>query len=361
MEKNALFVSGTFDDHGGKSSSIAVQLQSGLDFPVTFINGGTFTDLEVILQTITQYDVILWFANVANDQPKLVREIKARHAECILVTSKRNVEKHYTLADLVYHALNLKSNLVVEFTKRENRYFGRIFDPLGNIFIDYTDDFTEIGRVLAQRIKELRSFTRVRSERIGDAIPCPNEARFFELVKYFGTLFHHLIHPHPAAVQRFFGNASFRCERGFPSFKGEQGIYVSERNIDKRYIDQSHFVCVNPANTEKVQYYGNAKPSVDTPIQLHLYQYYPNIKYILHSHTYVQGAPFTTHIIPCGAVEEFDDIVHLYPSQSATRFAVNLRGHGSLILTNDLRYFEGIIYFAKEEYDEVKMNQPLIL
>ena len=67
----------------------------------------------------------------------------------------------YKFSDLIYHALNNKSNLIIEFTKDSDRYQGRIFDPLGNVFLNYNKDFNLVGKVLNKRVNELLSYKRI--------------------------------------------------------------------------------------------------------------------------------------------------------------------------------------------------------
>jgi hypothetical protein len=94
MKIRSLFVAGTFDDYGGKSSKIAKQIFESAEPPnADYYNGGFFKEISDIIEEIEKYKLIYWFANVPNDKPKLVREIKRRNKTCILVTSKRNVEK----------------------------------------------------------------------------------------------------------------------------------------------------------------------------------------------------------------------------------------------------------------------------
>ena len=53
---------------------------------------------------------------------------------------------------------------------------------------------------------------------------------------------------------------------------------------------------------KKWLYYGE-KPSVDTPIQIKLFNYYHNVNYMVHGHVYVDNAKMTEHKIPlwlCG-------------------------------------------------------------
>ncbi len=345
-----LFVGGRFDREGGRSSKIAAQIADAIRLagvqPYEYRNGGTVADLADIVDGIARYNMIFWLADVPNDEEKVVRDIKKRNCTCLLTTSKRNVEKKYAFEDSVYHALSIKSNLVVEFSKLGERYVGRIFDPLGNVFLDYTENFDLVGRTLAKRCKELFSCTRVPSERIGDALVVPDEQEFFTLIRGYADTFHTLLHVHPDATNRFLGNASFRCERGFPSFRNGELIFVSRRNIDKRFIDKDGFVGVR--QVPQVNYFGDQKPSVDTPIQVKLYDYYTNVRYMLHAHAYVQGAPMTSRILPCGAIEEFEEITALFASRDLERFAVNVKGHGSIVFGSTPNDFKNISYVARK-------------
>lgn len=83
------------------------------------------------------------------------------------------------------------------------------------------------------------------------------------------------MHPQPPQVGR--------CSKGMPSFKHNDYVFVSQRNVDKEYLDLSHFIPTY-LEDDKVYYCGENKPSVDTPIQLRLYKELPNIRYMIHSH-----------------------------------------------------------------------------
>lgn len=346
-----LYVGGTFNDQGGKHSKIAEKLFHSLyihsNYKFDHYNGGSYQQLEQILSSISQYHIIYWFADVPNDKLKLVRNIKTLNPASILVTSKRNVPEKYSLTDLVYCALGNKSNLLLEITRPGEKYQGRILDPLGNVFLDYTTDFTSVGRTLSQRVKELASYSRLGSKSIGELKEVPEEDKFFETIRHYGERFHELVHSHPQAANRFFGNASFRCERGFPSFRHDNLIYVSQRNIDKRFVDKESFVPVRLKLP--LEYYGEKKPSVDTPIQVLLYQYFENVRYMLHGHVYVKNAPFTKEIIPCGALEEAEEIIKIFPSRQDNNFAINLNGHGSLVLVDEVEKLENIPYIARPQ------------
>ena len=86
-------------------------------------------------------------------------------------------------------------------------------------------------------------------------VEIPEDTEFFNIVKGYADVFHKLINPAPN-VTRFLGNSSFRCQRGFPSFKKDGIVYVSKRNVDKRYIDKSGFVPTKLFDN-KIFYYSN--------------------------------------------------------------------------------------------------------
>ena len=61
----------------------------------------------------------------------------------------------------------------------------------------------------------------------------------------------------------------------------------------------------------KVYYYGDYKPSKDTVVQIKLYKLFPEINYIVHSHCYADGAAFTKTPVPCGSLDEIDEILYV--------------------------------------------------
>jgi vacuolar-type H+-ATPase subunit F/Vma7 len=117
-----LFVGGTWDDGVGKPSKIVQTMSTVLvDKNTTFLNGGCFSVLEEMLENVEEfekYGLIIWFADVPNNKQKIIRQIKAVHPKCLLVTSKRNLDNQYPLQELIARALQVKSNLFVEITKK---------------------------------------------------------------------------------------------------------------------------------------------------------------------------------------------------------------------------------------------------
>jgi hypothetical protein len=128
---------------------------------------------------------------------------------------------------------------------------------------------------------------------------------------------------------------------------------MSRRNVDKTIIASAEFVETTNSASGDTLYLGNQKPSVDSPVQLRLYERYQNVNYIVHGHVYVKGAPFTDGNIPCGFLEELEEVVSKFPDSSAGNFVLNLRGHGCLILANDLAYLTGHEFLSRPLFEEV--------
>jgi hypothetical protein len=106
-------------------------------------------------------------------------------------------------------------------------------------------------------------------------------------------------------------------------------------------------------DTNTVKYFGENKPSVDTPVQLRLYKYFPWANYMLHAHCYVDTSAIpdsfmakTSKPVPCGALEEVEEIVsaHVkastmlwdpYHQEPPRLLAINLVGHGCILIAKD--------------------------
>ena len=352
IPKKVLMVGGNFIDNvrpSGYFRKLHEELSKNESLTINYVNGESFTVLKDCADSVTDYDIVVWFANVPNEYAKTVALLKSTNPNIILITSKNNLDNRYEYPALVARMLSVKANLSLIFTKSGESVLGTLLDPLGNAFIVAEPDISKVAEALTARAIELCGYTRMGSDTVGEAQDIPYNEQFFNIARSYANTFHALLHA--SNTERYLGNLSFRCTRGFPSFKQDDLIYVSMRNIDKRSIGVEGFVAVSPDYVDgKVGYYGDTKPSVDTPIQVALYNKYPKIRYMLHSHVYVVGAPFTDHKVPCGALEEIDIIVKIMPelSEHLTEFAVNLLGHGSIVMTNDLAYFNHIRYYGRD-------------
>lgn len=387
-----IMIAGTFTDKKnedgkyGKPSSLAAKLYEkvtellfeGRAGVHSQVNGGSYDELRAISEDksvrwnqdpLSTYDYIFWFPDVPNELDK-VRDIKKINPTCMLITSKRNDNEKYEFGELVQRALAQKANLVCEFSKKEERLFNiRVLDPLGCVYAD-TTDIDQAANALADRLIYIKGVTRQptitapedkihimnacfneeMSEEISNGTAViPDEQRFVDIVRRYAVEFQKLM-PTGCKTERFIGNASLRppqvgrCGKGMPSFRRDNIIFVSKRNIDKQFIELENFV---PVYLEggKLYYCGQDKPSVDTPIQVRLYEALPNIKYMLHSHCYLEDAPYTSTAIPCGAIEEYDEILRVIyakygGSQTESFYKINLIGHGSIVMADSPDRFE---------------------
>lgn len=366
---------------GGKDSGLVTKIAQEIALTApsvfTFQNGGHYDDLQGLLDSAKDYDVVFWWPNVPNDLPK-VRDVKETAPHVMLVSSKRNDGRKYGFDELVGRALASKSNLVFEFSRPEiGAYFDiRVFDPLGSMWYE--------GQIVADAVKAaldrlafLRSITRNSTtmadtpkelvmawyfdrfkedmEKSDKTVEIPPEEKFVDIVKAYAETFQELMPQ--VKTDRMLGNASMRpmppqvgrCGKGIPSFRKDGYIFVSRRNVDKRFLSLEDFV---PAYIQdgKIYYCGDSKPSVDTPIQLRLYEAFPGMNYMIHSHCYIKGAQFTRTCVPCGAVEEVGEIVEAINGNygpSDNRYVLNLIGHGSIVIAKDLSGLGGLEYYAR--------------
>lgn len=377
----------------GKPSSLVTKLSNALTTYglVDVYNGGRYDKLEDIIKSASSYDVVFWWANVDNSLPK-IRNVKEIAPHTILINSKRDDEDKYSFQELIQRSLAAKANLTWKFKKIADKTFETtIFDPLGSVWYLGTD-FDAAIKACMDRLIFLKNMTRQQTTKSDTSkglvmswyfdqfkqpeykseksVAIPDEQDFVDAVRKYATEFQKFM-PIDCKTERFVGNASLRpilppqvgrCGKGMPSFRGTDNmIFVSKRNIDKQFITLDNFVPVYMDN-DKLMYCGEDKPSVDTPVQIRLYNAFPQINYMLHSHCYIKNALFTHEAIPCGAIEEFDEVMKLIQEQKIdnhrNQYFVNLIGHGSIIMWNNMQQFHEDIEPKLEYY---KRDMPEIM
>lgn len=341
-----LIVGGTFDNSGGKSSKVVSALSPYLGEQ---LNGGYLNELEQL--NLSDYKCVVWMPNIDNKEDKILPTIKKKYPTILLVQSKRCIEKWYEDSDIIGRLLKSHAGLGIKIEDSGSRlipYQFKLLDPLGNIYAD-TSCIPEFGRILRERVDFILSLSRVRSINIGETEKFGVPDHFLNIIRDFGDRFSGYVNA--INPNRFLGNASTRCSYGFPAYRVDSDIVVTRRNVDKQTLSSEDFVKVCTSDKGEVLYFGQHKPSVDTPIQLKLFEMFPNIDYMIHGHVYVEGAPMTSHNIPCGFVEEFDDIfatlAKVGVSTDTSHFIINLKGHGCIIACRDLDYFDNIRLMAR--------------
>lgn len=332
-------VGGTFNTKGGKPSYIVSQLMELLN--ADGVNGGSLTDLELDFASM---DTLIWMPNIDNSEDKILPSIKKINPHLLLIQSKRVIEKNYTIGDVVGRLLASKSLLGIMISKEDGPYLYRLIDPLGNKHCK-TVSLKFLAETISARVNYIKGLTRVGSTSIGEKREFSIEDRFIDIIQRSGTEFSKFVNA--VNPNRLLGNASTRCSYGFPASREGERIYVTRRNVDKKTLSKADFVEVT-LSEKTIEYFGDAKPSVDTPIQVMLFNHYPNIKYMIHGHVYVDEiAELTEHKIPCGFIEEFDDISRHIVDKNIKEFAINLRGHGCLIACESLDFFDRIKFIGR--------------
>ena len=377
MNSRILFVGGNWDLNGGRKSKIVEVFAKFLP-NVTVYNGGNFNNLNDILESCVNYDIVLWWANVSNDLPK-IRNVKDINYKAMLVSSKRNVDGKYSFQDLLQRSFSLKSNLTIEFCMVDDKYYMRLFDPLGNMWYEGFS-IKMCSKILIERLNFIRSITRESTvsneENVGalawffnmfkDEMYESNENPFIPIKEDFLEIVRNYAYKFATAtfetkdIKRFLGNASFRCPKGFPSFRDGKYIFVSKRNVNKEFIGIKEFVPVY-LEDDKLFYCGDYKPSVDSPIQVRLYSLLPNINYMIHSHCYIENAPYTDVVLPCGALEEIDEIrnvikKHYDNDYDKDFYVVNLLGHGSIMMSNKSSQLKNIRMVGRKLPEKMYLN-----
>lgn len=346
-----LMLGGNWDTNGGRPSSIINQIHNNLNSKLTekdtltFYNGGNYSDLTTIIETVTDYEVVFWFANVPNNLPK-VRNIKQINPNVLLIGSKSNIDNKYTFVDVLNRTLMQRHNLSILFQKQstEKNYSFLLFDPLGTEWYAGTD-IAKLTDRLYDRISFLLTTTRRHTYKLEQKIEIQNNETFFDYVRDVAKIFHETIQ-HTDGVTRFMGNASFRGPNNI--------IYVSERDVDKSLIDINHFVAAfTDFETDKTYYYGDKKPSKDTIVQTYLYSMFPNINYIIHSHCYIEGGVPTTTPVPCGSLNEIDEIKQAMEygyrnNYNKTYYKFNLKGHGMLLMAATIDELKQTKYITRQ-------------
>ena len=207
------------------------------------INGGTVTDLISI--SLTGFQLILWFPDIDNLESK---HYPVKDQGAVLICSKVSRETNDRI-QAVARIFKIHANAVVLISKEKNKFQFELIDALDNTWGYKNDDIN----MLTAGIRNLASWTFAskRSSLYKDK----SLEKLVNLNRQVADRFQ-------ADMGRYFGNCSTRCMSMFPSTR----YYFSRRNVDKTRLEVSDMVM-----TTILSYYGENKPSIDTPVQMALY------------------------------------------------------------------------------------------
>jgi hypothetical protein len=327
MNYNPIIIGGDFGDRP-KKSSIIEKMANQESGKTPFINGGTMDDLKNI--DLKGKNFIIWMPNISNEEEK---HYPKKDVGAVLIVSKV-LHKGVTETDAISRIFKMGANAVITIDKSEKPYRFKVIDALGNFWGSTTDPI-QLLYITMGVSRCYGSTVRVRCEEfLGNPIIPDSEDLYT-----FMAINHRIADKAESMGGRYFGNCSTRCDKLFPSTRMENGlILVSPRNIDKAAITASDMVFVESEMSGLVRYFGKRKPSVDTPVQLDLYSEFPKIKYMIHGHYYVYGAPFTETFYPCGDRREYAEIDEII-SKTYNKYAmgaINLVNHGFLLYSSSI-------------------------
>jgi hypothetical protein len=284
-------------------------------------------------ESVKENDLVIWAPDFPNDWPK-VYPVKKKGA--VLICTKV-MRQGYTRADAVSRIFKMHGNAVIAIYKdRPRKFVFELIDALGNLWIK-----TSNIESLALRIDDFYSWSasqkRESLKQIGIRDPIKFRSqktqRFIDLNVQLAEKIKSRFNA------RYFGNFSTRCMALFPTMRSEfaHQILVSPRNTNKQELTTDDFVLVD---MDKMQYYGDRKPSVDTPIQIHIYKNFDDVNYMIHGHAFIKNAPQTYEYYPCGDMRE---AYHLHDFFNEGTRVVNLKMHGFLIAAKNLDFIEHCI------------------
>lgn len=322
------------------------------------IKDATYTHVENInRETLSEYDVIFY-----DGEDDMAYHIKEKAPLSMLVTF---VSSKVAAKPLMQFVLATKSNLTIK--EEDERYI--VLDPLGNLWYEGENKEEMLEKVL-NRLSFLKSITRQNTIsaknnllalnwyfdkfkqeefRAEDTIAIPDASDFLEILRNYSKVFHKLMGDVPLIISKKSPQV-FRCEKGMPSFRCGKYVVVSKRVVEHMFIEQNDLVATFMEDN-KLYFLDADKPAVDTPLHIRLYEKFKNINYIIHSHNYIEDAIMTDYSIPCGAVEEFDEVVKVVEKNNLSfennLYKINLRGHGALLMGKNLEDLKNVKYIGR--------------
>ena len=349
MNPKTIVVGGDFGEIP-RQSRIIDEIWNPYRSYIDCINGGTMEDLKNI--DLSSYNLILWMPNISNEEKKFYPK---KPIGSVLIISKvlrnENSEK-----DAISRIFKMNANAVITIDKSKDEFVFKTIDALGNFWWETTNPETII-RYCNWIWKVYGLSKRIRSEKIENSENIPQP--YYEDLDRFMELNRKVASKAESMGGRYFGNCSTRCNNLFPSTRVNGQILVSPRNLDKSGIFPHDMILVE-SNSSVVRYYGDRKPSIDTPVQIRIYQNAPEINYMIHGHYYIYGAPFTKSFYPCGDLREYDEIAEIIAKtyDNYAMGAINLRNHGFLLYSSTIDQMEQL--FEKSIFVERRIGKEQV-
>ncbi len=320
-----IFVVGNFGLEP-KESSVGKKLAAL--FNADIINGGSFEDIQNV--NLRGYNLIFWMPNIDNGFEKVYPK---KDTGAVLICSKV-LREGRTEIDAISRIFQIHGNAVIAIKSETTPFEFKLIDALGNAWVE-TSDLTQLHEAVISLVEWTLGAIRKNTSNIGsveyDFTPYQ---RFIDINRKVADKFE-------VVNGRFFGNCSTRCSKMFPTMKVDAThMIVSKRNVSKQRLTTDDLVLVRLLGDGTLEYYGESKPSVDTPIQISLYKDFPSVNYMIHGHTYVEGAEFTDNYFPCGDMREYYE-TRLFINRPFG--VINLINHGFFMYADTLDNLEEMV------------------
>lgn len=250
----------------------------------------------------------------------------------ILICSKVIRDKT-TKYDAVSRIFKMNGNAVICIFKEDDIYSFELIDALGNTWGNKTTNLKD----LTKNIKDFYNWS-CGQKRLSLQQKFVVENEFVKLNKELSIKVQNSI------GSRYFGNASTRCMKLFPSERNNDVFLFSTWNSNKEFLTEEDFVIVDVNFNESIySFFGAKKPSVDTPIQIELYKKLKNINYMIHGHAFIKNCVYTNDYYPCCDLREYNSIIECIEDYEVMNFEINLKNHGFLIGSNTINGIKTII------------------
>lgn len=329
-----LIVGGSF--FHPKESSIARKICESIS-PICekswIINGGDDLDFATALSFLSGIDLTIWMPDISNEVPK---DYPKKDIGSVLICSKvlREGVKEY---DAVTRIFKMNANAVIAIDKSINPFNFQLIDALGNLWIS-TNNIDELCDEIVEFYRWSKTSVRenVQEKSLGVDLDRNKLQKLIDINRIAADKVE------VGTKNRYFGNTSTRCVKLFPTMR--EGFWFSARNTNKEKLTIDDMVLVK--KEDKIYYEGSVKPSIDTPVQLNIYENLNHINFMIHGHAYIEGAVYTNRYFACGDVREANELIPILKNHKV----VNLKNHGFLMATDNL-----------EELNELVINSKFII
>ena len=294
-------------------------------------NGGYLNALPQL-----KSDLNIWMPDIPNE---VIKEYPLKPKGSCLIVSKviRDIEGEHPYFQPLNRIFKMSANAVIAIDKRDPMKFQfSLIDALGNVWVETSEIHVLAASIIVFYVWSDQQIRKSMSHYMGNTV---HKFMSDDLGSFLSVVRRNARDIVLGTKDRFFGNCSTRCMSLFPSLRyldDNECFLVSGRNTSKFDITQHDMVCV----TSGLEYYGDKKPSVDTPVQIALYKHFTNINYMIHGHAFFKDAPTTEDYYPCGDLREVASITELMPDRASDFFAINLRNHGFLIAAASIQQLE---------------------